>query len=152
MAKTDYRKGDLAGLGMFVAIPYEVMDSSGYQNLSTTAIKLLLDICRQLSGKNNGKLSPTWELMKHRGWKSKATLQKAKDELRASRLITITRAGTTDKGNCEFWAVNWLKLDWDKCMDIEPAGHDYKGYLNLKDVKIDPIPERRKPPVFKIVA
>lgn len=152
MAKTDYRKGDLAGLGMFVAIPYEVMDSSGYQNLSPSAIKLLMDICRQLSGKNNGKLSPTWELMKDRGWKSQTTLNDAKKELRNSKLITVTKVGSRQKGDCEFWAVNWLKLDWDKCMDIEPAGHDYKGYLNLKDVKIDPIPERRKPPVFKIVA
>lgn len=152
MAKTDYRKGDLKPIGMFVAIPYEVMDSSGYQNLSPSAIKLLMDICRQLSGKNNGSLSPTWELMKDRGWKSKATLQNAKKELRNSKLITVTRVGSTDKGNCELWAINWLPLHWHKGMDIKPNAHDYKGYLNLKDVKTDPIPERRKSPTLRIVA
>ena len=152
MAKTNYRNNDLSSLGSFFAIPHQVYDSSAYQNLSPTAIKLLMDICRQLSGKNNGKLSPTWELMRHKGWKSKTTLQKAKDELRQSRLITVTRVGTPDKGNCELWAVTWFPLNWDKSMDIQPTAHDYKGYLVLKDAKIDPIPERRNSPTLKAVA
>lgn len=152
MAKTDYRKTDLAGLGAFFAIPHSVMDSTGYQALNPSAIRLLLDICRQYSGRNNGRLSPTWELMKDKGWKNQTTLNKAKKELRNSKLITVTRVGSRRKGDCELWALNWYPLHWHESMDIEPTGHDYMGFLDLKDAKIDPITERSKPPALRIVA
>lgn len=151
MAKSNYRKGDLEGMGQFVAIPFTVLDSPAYLSLSQSAVMLLFDICRQYSGKNNGSMSPCWELMQRRRWNSKATLQKAKEELRQSSLITVTRAGTRKKGDCELWALNWLKLDWHKGMDIQPNGHNYKGFLDLKAAKIDPIPERNPPPRLQIV-
>ena len=146
MAKTDYRRGDLSYIpGDWFPMPRCVLESKAYGELSSSAIRLLFDVCSQISAKNNGRLSPTWELMKHRGWKSRTTLQKAKEELRASKLITVTRIGTTDKNNCELWAVNWIPLRWDKSMDIDPKAHNLFGFLNVADAKIDPIPERRKP-------
>ena len=151
MAKNNYRKGDLGGMA-FVAMPLIVLDSPDYLELSPSATKLLIDVYRQYSGINNGRLSPCWELMRKRGWKSQTTLNNAKKELRQTRLITVTKAGTRQKGNPELWAVNWRQLDWRKDMDIQPTGFDYKGFLDLKAAKIDPIPERSKSPELKIVA
>ena len=133
MAKTDYRRGDLSGMGGFVPLPYSVLDSAAYLSLGPSAVKLLFDVYRQYSGKNNGSLSPCWELMQKRGWKSPNTLSNAKKELRASRLITVTRQGTKGvNGTAELWAVNWLSLDWRSDFDIDPKGHDHMGYVDLK--------------------
>ncbi|CAM5286269.1 hypothetical protein [Eoetvoesiella caeni] len=152
MAKGDYRKGDLAALGGFLALPFIVLDSTAYLSLDSAAQKLVLDVYRQYTGKNNGRMSPAFELMKARGWKNETTLSNAKKKVRASRLITVTKVGTRKKGNCELWAVNWLKLDWSPNMEIKPAGHDYMGFLELKDAKIDPIPERHSKPPLSLVA
>lgn len=152
MAKSDYTRGQLEKLGGFVAMPFIVIDSAAYRALSPSAIKLLLDVARQYTGRNNGRLTPSYGLLRERGWKSSATLNQAKKELRESRLVTVTRQGTRKKDTCELWALNWFGLDWRKDMEIDPAGHDYMGFLDIQDAKIDPIPERRKRPHLEAVA
>lgn len=143
MAKRDYRKGDLAALGGFVPLPHVVLDSSAYATLSASAVKLLMDVCRQYTGRNNGRLTPSYGLLKDRGWKSVGTLDRAKKELRDSRLVTVTKQGGRRKGDCELWAINWLKLDWRHDMDIQPGGHDYMGFLKLEEAKVKakPLPK-----------
>lgn len=132
-----HRKGDLSHLGQFMSLPYTMLDSPDYLGLSSSAKRLLVDVARQYSGKNNGSLSPSWELMKDRGWVSSGTLDSAKKEIRATRLITVTRKGTRGQnGKAELWALAWFSLDWHKGMDIEPRGHDYLGYLDLKASKV----------------
>ncbi len=143
MARIGYKKGALEALGGFVPLPFIVLDSRAYQTLSTAAKTLLIDVARQHTGGNNGGLSPCWELMSRRGWKSKATLQNAKNEVRLSGLITVTRIGTRKKGDCELWALSWFKLDYRPDMDIQPKAHNYMGFMEIKDAKIDPIPRRR---------
>jgi len=114
-------------------MPYSVLDSAAYQSLSPSAVKLLWDVYRQYTGRNNGSMSPCWELMQHRGWRSQTTLDKAKKELRASRLITVTRQGTRGvNGTAELWAVNWLRMDYRPDFDVTPQGQDFKGYIDLK--------------------
>lgn len=133
MARKDHRRGALSHLGQFVALSYAMMDSPDYMGLSPSAKVLLQDVARQYNGKNNGSLSPTWELMKNRGWKSPNTLNAAKKELRATRLITVTRKGRKGpNGDPELWAVNWLKMDWRPDFDINPQGQDYMGYIKLQ--------------------
>lgn len=133
MGKRDHAKGALSHLGQFVALSYSMMDSPAYMGLSSSAKVLLQDVARQYSGKNNGSLSPCWELMQRRGWRSPATLNNAKKELRATRLITVTKVGVPGvNGTPELWAVNWMKMDWKSDFDIGPRGQDYMGYVELK--------------------
>lgn len=137
MSKRDHQKGALSHLGQFVALSYTMMDSPAYMGLSASAKVLLQDVARQYSGKNNGSLSPCWELMQRRGWKSQTTLNDAKKELRASRLITVTRKGTRGpKGKPELWSINWLKMNWKPDFDITPRGQDYLGYIDLQASKV----------------
>lgn len=138
MARTKHRKGALAALGGFVAMPFNVLDSRAYLSLGPSGVKLLMDVCRQYTGVNNGRLTPSMGVMKDRGWTSPDTLNRAKKELRESRLITVTKQGSRRKGDCEFWALNWHKLDWRDDMDIQPGGHDYMGFLRLEDAKTKP--------------
>lgn len=137
MSKRDHQKGALSHLGQFVALSYTMMDSPDYMGLSASAKVLLQDVARQFSGKNNGLLSPCWELMQRRGWKSPTTLNAAKKELRSSRLITVTRRGTKGpNGKAELWAINWMRMDWKPDFDITPRGQDYLGYVDLQAAKI----------------
>ncbi len=141
MAKRDHAKGALSHLGQFVTLSYGMMDCPDYMGLSPSAKVLLQDVARQYSGKNNGSLSPCWELMQRRGWKSPTTLNSAKKELRATRLITVTRKGTKGRnGEAELWAVNWFKMDWRPDFDVSPRGQDYMGFI---EVEIDPSAEQR---------
>lgn len=116
----------------FVLLPYIVLDSFAYRSLSYSARCLLVDICRQFSGSNNGKLVLCEKALKPRGWSSSATVHKGKLELIESNLICQTRQGY--KPNKASWfAVTWLPLDWSPQMDITRDGFPRGAYLDVND-------------------
>lgn len=79
--------------GGFVALPFVVIRSQSFATLSSHAVKLLFDLLAQYNGGNNGDLEMTWRTMRKRGWKSKDTLYKARDELARLDWIEVTRVG-----------------------------------------------------------
>ncbi len=106
--------------GSFVQLPHRLLNEPKFLGLSGNAVKLLLDLFSQFKGKNNGDFSIAWSRMKARGWRSKSTLHRAKDELIAAGMITTTRQGGL--GFCSLYAVTWLAID--ECggkLDIEPT-------------------------------
>jgi len=101
----------------FLAIPYVVMDSAAFRNLSGPALRLLLDIARQYSGENNGQLIACSKYLRTRGWTSEGTATRARRELEAALLIVETRKGM--RPNLATWyALTWLSLDWVPAMDL----------------------------------
>ena len=66
--------------GGYSGILRVVMDHPDYQNLSGNAVKLLNELARQYRGKNNGDLTMAFSLLKDRGFKSKGTIERARDE------------------------------------------------------------------------
>lgn len=112
----------------FVALPHTVLDSSAYQSLSFSARALLIDISRQFSGSNNGKLVLCEKALRPRGWSSSATIHKAKKELLSFGLLIETRKGA--KPNKASWfALTWQSLDWSPDMDISRSGFRRGAYL-----------------------
>ncbi len=105
--KNQYTKGGFAG------IPRLVMDSSDYLNLSGNAVKLLIELCRQYRGNNNGDLTIAYSLLKHRGFNSKDTIKRASKELLAANMIVLTRTGrfTNPNGRCALYALSWQPID-----------------------------------------
>lgn len=83
--------------GRFLALPCSVLDSQEYARLSAYAVKLLIDLASQYRGKNNGDLAAAWSLMSARGWRSRATLDKARRELEEGGWIVRTRQGGRHK-------------------------------------------------------
>lgn len=79
--------------GSFTMLPHAVQNSENWLKLSPYAIKLFLDLMVQYKGHNNGDLCATWSMMEQRGWKSKATLQKALRELEHYGMLVKTRQG-----------------------------------------------------------
>lgn len=97
----------------FAGIPRAVMDNPDYQHLSASAVRLLVELAYQYRGGNNGDLTCAWEVLSKRGWRSRTTITKARDELLAANLITCTRHSVFDRsgGQCALYAVVWAAID-----------------------------------------
>jgi hypothetical protein len=102
-------KGNRIGEG-FVALPYSVLNSPLFIALSPYAVKLLIDVAAQYRGDNNGDLCTAWKLMKPRGWRSEATLHKAKRELLAAGFLYESRKGRRPNV-CSLFALTWPLFD-----------------------------------------
>lgn len=108
--------------GKFLAVPTDVLLSANFCQLSNKAKALLLDLGAWFNGYNNGDLAMPWSWMKKRGWRSKDTLQRAKDELINYGMIELTRQGGMHGPS--LYAFTWLP--------IEPC----KGKLDVSPTKV----------------
>ena len=100
--------------GRFIGIPFDVARSPEFGQLSSKATKLLIDLLTQYSGFNNGSLSACWTLMRERGWKSTATLYRAKRELIDTGFIVVTKSGMKKRGHPTLLAITWNGIDEPK--------------------------------------
>lgn len=101
----------------FVAFPHALLDSAAFKSLSPAAVKLLLDLASQYRGTNNGDLALTFSTMRGRGWRSTATLNRAKRELLDAGLIELTRQGGLAQGRRipSLYALTWQPIN--ECKD-----------------------------------
>ena len=74
-------------------LPHVALRSAHWASLSPFAVKLLMELLGQYNGRNNGDLTVAWTLMSKRGWRSKASLFKAMNELESHGWIQRTRQG-----------------------------------------------------------
>jgi hypothetical protein len=126
--KKKYENGKLRDGGQFVAVPHQVLNSSAYLSLGAYAVKLLFDLAVQYRGDNNGDLCASFKFMQARGWKSKETLQKAKNELLKVGLIVETRKGWRPN-KASLYAITWFDLDFCKGkLDIDTKGYQRSAY------------------------
>lgn len=115
MARSKYLNIPIFVKGYF-ALPRNLYNSLDFQSLSTSSVKLLIDLCMQFNGSNNGDLSCEWSKMRLFGWKSKQTLYKALKELQDKNLIIIVRQGQaggkhSQRRFCSLYALTWLPID-----------------------------------------
>ena len=95
----------------FAGIPRIVMECPDYTNLSSSAIRLLVELACAYKGGNNGDLCPAWTLMKLRGFRSKATLTRVIKELVAAEMIMLTRQGQFIRKKAGLYALTWAPID-----------------------------------------
>jgi len=100
--------------GTFTALPHNVFRRTAKRPapaaiLSTTARCLLVDICQQLNGRNNGDLSAAPKTLAAYGWKSRGTVDDAIVELVALGFLQQTRQG--GRNRCSLFAVTWRGID-----------------------------------------
>lgn len=110
--------------GGFSRLPAVLMDTEDFRMISGSAHKVLLALLRQYRGNNNGDLSIPFSEAKKWGIGSKATLQKAKQELIDRNLIIKTREGCfiNPGAKCDLFAITWEPID--ECggkLDVEPT-------------------------------
>jgi len=95
--------------GSFIAMPHAILESQTYAKLGAPAVKLMLDLYGQYKGSNNGDFAMAWSMMQKRGWRSKDTLYRARNELLENGFIVQTRQG--GKHQCSLYAVTWQPID-----------------------------------------
>ena len=122
---------DKRDAGPFRAIPCAVLEGRAYLNCSPHARMLLFDLFALYSGSNNGDLSVAWSRMKPRGWRSEATLHKAKKELLEAGLIVETRMGARPN-KCSLYAVTCFALDESDKLEMTNRSYP-RGRYKLKD-------------------
>jgi len=119
--------------GPFVALPVSVLNGMAFLGLNAYARMLFIDLVVQYRGNNNGDLSMAFKQMKLRGWKSEATLNKAKRNLLEAGLIVETRKGGRPN-KCSLFGLTWHALD--ECngkLDISPQAFP-RGAYKEKDL------------------
>ena len=134
-------RGRLAS-GSFAAFPHNVLESTEYAELTSSEVKLLLDVFAQFNGRNNGDLTCAWSVMKRRGWRSKDTLTRALRGLLERAFITKTRQG--GKHRCSLYAVTWREIhECDGKLDVRPtrvaSGAWKNNSVTRESYHIDPI-------------
>ncbi len=115
----------------FLALPYSVLNSPLFTALQPHALKLLLDVAAQYRGDNNGDLSMAWKLMKLRGWRSEATLNKAKWPLIEAGFLYETRKGYRPN-TCSLYALTWCNLDASDKYDMGAKAAFVRGEYRFK--------------------
>ncbi|MBA3773998.1 MAG: hypothetical protein H0X13_16355 [Ramlibacter sp.] len=128
MAQRDHRKGALPFA--FVPIPKDVLTMPEFRAMPTSAKALMLDLMEQYTGKNNGRLCPSWECMQRYGWASRGTLIRAKVALLDRPFAVLTRKGHAPR-TAEWIGFTWWKLDYEKSMDIEPRDFAHLNFMRL---------------------
>src|SRR5512146_1218502 len=93
MARTRSRYKGRRESESFIALPHSLIQSPNWGAMSPYAVKLFIDLYGQYRGSNNGDFTAAWSVMKPKGWRSKATLQKALQELEWFGMIDLTRRG-----------------------------------------------------------
>ncbi|MPT37784.1 MAG: hypothetical protein E2603_04525 [Achromobacter sp.] len=141
MAKRDHRKGALPF--RFVPIPIEVLESAEYRALPDPARSLLIDLLMQHTGKNNGRLTTSFIVMKRYGWSSADKLDRAKRALLECPFVIRTRKGCPPR-TAEWIGVTWFQLSYDKSMDAGVLPWPYLNFMTLQSGSVDPNGERQK--------
>jgi hypothetical protein len=113
----------------FVALPHVVLESPSYRALSHAARSLLIDIAKQYTGTNNGRLVACTKYLKPLGWKSHDTVARALADLKAAGFLIETRMGMRPN-RAAWFALGWYALDDSKGMDIDPKTYRTGQYKN----------------------
>ncbi len=129
MAKSYKRSKDKRDGDRYMALPHVVIDSPVYRNLSHPARSLLIDIARQYTGTNNGKLVACAKYLRPLGWKSNDTVTRALVELKEAELLIETRLGMRPN-RAAWFALGWYALDPIDGMDLE-VRHFRRGQYRI---------------------
>ncbi|MDB5874595.1 MAG: hypothetical protein JWQ07_4037 [Ramlibacter sp.] len=100
----------------FALIPHVVIDSAAYMQLTWQARALLVELARQFTGHNNGKLLLTRKYMEVRGWYSAGQVAKAKSQLETLGFIHETVKGCRPN-KASWYALTWQPLAPDTAYD-----------------------------------
>lgn len=124
--KSFKKNGSKRDSGGFTAITHDVIDSTAYRQLGFASRALLVDLARQYTGTNNGRIVACNKYLNPLGWNSHATVTKALRELQESGLLVQTRLGMRPN-RAAWFALAWYQLDPSQGIEMTN-----KEYLDVK--------------------
>jgi len=127
---------------------WALLDSPAYLALGFPARALYVDLRRKLGQTNNGNIDATLSTLKHRGWRSSTTLNKALKELVAVGLIAQTRQGGIASMSkiCSLYRFTDEEVYEHPKLGIPKmtATHDYRRFTSLGEARAA-VREARRP-------
>ena len=126
-----------AAQGRYFALPHALLDSQAWIDCSPPAKALLMELCRQHTGINNGHLHLSRAWLAPRGWKRPTTVNKLRDELIRLQLLIQTRHGGLNNGS-HWFALTWLHVTNFIGLDISAQTYHPGAYL------LSPLPKPDK--------
>lgn len=132
---TRYRNAkDKRPSGRFYQVSAVLLQSKAYIALSANAKALLMDMLEQYHGDDNGRLICTWAHMhEKRGWKSRDTLNKARNELLVAGFLFETVKGRRPN-RASWFALTFFALDPNDDYDASPQVFPYLAFADLPKV------------------
>ena len=112
--------------GAFLRLPKAIINSPKFYTLSGNATKLLIQVASQYNGYNNGDLQASYHVLKHQGWRSENTLNRARKELLEAGFLVKTRQGRMPK-ICSLFAITWVAIDERPAYKFDAGIHEYIG-------------------------
>ena len=94
----------------FVMLGSEMLNSAAYKDLSFSARAMLIEVLHYYTGKNNGRIWISADVLKERGF-SKNTVTRALNELTSHGFIWNTKKGGNMRGVCSWFALTWFRID-----------------------------------------
>jgi hypothetical protein len=131
--------------GSYTPWPHACATHVNYLTLSLAAKALLGHFLGEFRGFNNGDLSCAWKTMKARGWRSRTTVEKARDELERTGWIVRTRQGFRNRCNLyalTLFAINDTKGKADVAETRAPLGF----WKDARNPWLDESRSERPPP------
>ena len=110
--------------GRFIQLPVVVLECQNYQKLGYPAKALLIELARQFTVMNNGRLLLSKKFLGKQGWNSSDVISRAKKELIQYGFIYETVKGHRPN-KAGWYAVTWRTLD-------KMDGYDFgaeKGFI-----------------------
>jgi hypothetical protein len=118
---------------------WELLDSPAYLALSYSARALYVELRRKLLSTNNGNIDATLSTLKHRGWRSSVTLNKALNDLMTVGLIAKTRQGGIAymSKQCSLYRLTDEEVFEHPKLRITRmnATHDYRQFTKLNEAR-----------------
>lgn len=122
--------------GQHARIYHGMLKGPAWIALSSSAIRLYVDMRLKLTSYNNGNIEAVFSELRHRGWKSKTTMHKTLRELEALGFIVRTRQGGIASMSriCSLYrftdhdAIDSPKLGIKGCK----ATHDYRQFDSVR--------------------
>lgn len=119
-----------------IRIPLALLNSHAYIALSANAKRLMLDLYSTLNSYNNGDISATLGVLKHRDWRSPTTLSNCLKELVAVGILQVTRYTSGVQNGvrmCKLYRFTDRITYENPKKEIESA-HATKDYLKFKSL------------------
>lgn len=115
-------KGRASGEGQYFKLHHHMITHPRFHDLSSPAVHMIVTLCSQFNGKNNGDLCASASVLKKQGWNSNGKIRRAIDELLDKGFLIKTRQGGV-LGPCHLWAFTFLKIDEckGKWLDVKPT-------------------------------
>jgi len=142
-------KDNTKDMGRFIQLPVVVLECPNYINLGYPAKALLIELARQFTGMNNGRLLLSMKFLKKHGWNSSDVVARAKNELIEAGFIYETVKGHRPN-KASWYAITWRMLD-----KIDGYDHGAEKYFvrsaytqpRIKIKKLNPPNGLKHPPI-----